>query len=56
MSPYAFHRTPGGRIRKTTVGEQFRLGNLELFKPAAQEIYRDEDLQQSPQKPRLIEA
>jgi ATP-dependent helicase YprA (DUF1998 family) len=39
MSSYAFHRTPGERIRETTAVEQFRLGNLELFKPAAQEIY-----------------
>jgi hypothetical protein len=56
MSSQTFHRTPGVRIRETTVKEQFGLGNLKLFEPAAQEIYQDEDLQQSPQKPRLIEA
>jgi hypothetical protein len=56
MSSQAFHQTPGSRIRKTTAEEQFRLENLDLFEPVAQEIYRDEDLQQSTQKPKLIEA
>jgi hypothetical protein len=56
MSSQTFHQTPGSRIWKTTAKEQFRLGNLDLFEPAAQEIYWDEDLQQSTQKPKLIEA
>jgi hypothetical protein len=33
----AFHRTPGGHVWEITVGVQFRLENLDLFDPAAQE-------------------
>jgi hypothetical protein len=35
ISSQAFHRTPGGRVRETTAGEQFRSRILELFEPAA---------------------
>jgi hypothetical protein len=40
MSSQAFHRTPGTRIRETTVGEQFESRNLELFDPVDQEYDR----------------
>jgi hypothetical protein len=37
ISSYAFHRTPGGRVREIIAGVQFKVENLELFDPAAQE-------------------
>jgi hypothetical protein len=37
ISSQAFHQTPGGRVQEITVGEQFKLRNLELFDPVAQE-------------------
>jgi hypothetical protein len=39
ISSQAFHRTPGGRVRETTVGEQFKPRILETFDPVTQEIY-----------------
>jgi hypothetical protein len=36
ISSQAFHRTPGGRVRETTVGERFRPRILETFDPVAQ--------------------
>jgi hypothetical protein len=33
-------RTPDGRVRKTTAGEQFKPQNLEFFDPVTQELYR----------------
>jgi hypothetical protein len=41
ISSQAFHRTPGGRVQKTTAGEQFRPRILNSFDPAAQEHYRN---------------
>jgi hypothetical protein len=49
ISSQAFHRTPGGRVREITTGEQFKPRNLESFDPTTQELYRDEFLQQSKQ-------
>jgi hypothetical protein len=40
ISLQAFHRTPGGRIRKITAGEQFKPRTLESFDPVTQESYR----------------
>jgi hypothetical protein len=40
ISSQAFHRTPGGRVRKTTTGEKFKPIILESFDPATQELYR----------------
>jgi hypothetical protein len=40
ISSQVFHRTPGGRVRKTTVGERFEPRNLESFDPMTQELYR----------------
>jgi hypothetical protein len=40
ISSQAFHRTPGGRIRKTTTGEQFKPIILESFDPVTQELYQ----------------
>jgi hypothetical protein len=40
MSAQAFHQTPGGRVRETTAGEQFKLRSLESFDPVTQEQYR----------------
>jgi hypothetical protein len=39
-SSQSFHRTPGVRVRETTVGERFRPQILESFDPATQESYR----------------
>jgi hypothetical protein len=50
MSSQAFHRILYGRVRETTLREQWRSRNLELFNPVAQEYKRDEILQQSTQK------
>jgi hypothetical protein len=36
----AFHQTPYGHVWKITVEERFEPQNLELFDPAAQELYR----------------
>jgi hypothetical protein len=35
ISSQAFHRTPGGRVRKTTTGERFGPRILETFDPVA---------------------
>jgi hypothetical protein len=40
ISSQAFHRTPGGRVREITAGEQFKLRTLESFDSATQESYR----------------
>jgi hypothetical protein len=40
ISSQTFHRTPGGRVRKTTTGEQFEPRIIESFDLATQEIYR----------------
>jgi hypothetical protein len=37
ISSQSFHRAPGGRIQKTTTGEQLKLENLDLFDPVAQD-------------------
>jgi hypothetical protein len=37
ISSYAFHRTTGGRVRETPVGEHLELENLELFDAVAQD-------------------
>jgi molybdenum-dependent DNA-binding transcriptional regulator ModE len=57
ISFQAFHRTPGGRVRETTVGERLGPRILETFDPVAQEIYRllsamnhKQQEQQSPSK------
>jgi hypothetical protein len=36
ISSQVFHRTPGGRIREITTGEQFKLTKLNLFDLVAQ--------------------
>jgi hypothetical protein len=41
MSSQAFHRTPGGRIRKITAGEQFKPRIIESFDPTTQELNQD---------------
>jgi hypothetical protein len=40
ISSQSFHRTPGGRVQKTTAGERFRPQILETFRPVTQEQYR----------------
>jgi hypothetical protein len=35
-----FHRTPGGRVQKTTAGERFKPRILESFDPVTQDQYR----------------
>jgi hypothetical protein len=37
ISSQVFHRTPGGRVRKITTGEQFEPRTRESFDPATQE-------------------
>jgi hypothetical protein len=41
MSSQAFHRTPGGLIRKITAGEQFKPRIIESFDPTTQELNQD---------------
>jgi hypothetical protein len=41
ISSQVFHRTPGGRVQKTTAGERFRPQILETFDPVAQYHTRD---------------
>jgi hypothetical protein len=36
----SFHRTPGGRVQKITVREQFEPRTLKSFDPVPQELYR----------------
>jgi hypothetical protein len=40
LYPQAFHRTPGGRVRKIAAGEQFEQRILKSFDPVTQELYR----------------
>jgi hypothetical protein len=40
ISSQVFHRTPGGRVQKITVREQFEPQNLESFDPVTQDLYR----------------
>jgi hypothetical protein len=40
ISSQAFHRTPGGRVRKITTGEQFESRKLEFFDPVTREQYQ----------------
>jgi hypothetical protein len=35
ISPHAFHRISGGRVREITAGMQFELGNIEFFDSVA---------------------
>jgi hypothetical protein len=37
ISSQAYHRTPGGRVREITAGEQFEPRILKSFDPATQE-------------------
>jgi hypothetical protein len=56
MSSHAFHQTPCGHFRETSVWVKMELEIVELFNPAAQEYYRDEVLQQSTQELKRIKA
>jgi hypothetical protein len=40
ISSQVFHRTPGGRVQKITVKEQFEPRNLKSFDPVTQDLYR----------------
>jgi hypothetical protein len=40
ISSQAFYRTPGGRVREITAGEQFEPRILKSFDPVTQELYR----------------
>jgi hypothetical protein len=40
ISSQVFHRSPGGRVREITAGEQFKPRILESFDPMTQEFYR----------------
>jgi hypothetical protein len=53
ISSQTFHRTPGGHIRKITVGERFEPRILESFDLATQELYQPppcKDPHQNPQE------
>jgi hypothetical protein len=52
ISSQTFHRTPDGRVQKTTMGERFRPRILETFNPMAQE-HTGFSLQQSTLNQRL---